>query len=242
MKNSHYLDLVELVLTGMVYEDAPMDPWSGTSFDATKRSEGLDWPSQAFSMIGWHRMRNLRELCNETYVNNVAGDFVECGVWRGGAAMMMAAVANLYEGVLQQRKIWLFDSFEGLPKPELQQDAGDQHHTYRQLKVSLEEVKRNFDKVRLLKDNVKFVKGWFKDTTPNAEVEQIAVLRVDGDMYQSTRDVLENLYPKVSKGGFVIIDDYNLPGARLATDEFLREQKIYSEVIAIDRMGVYWRK
>ena len=146
---------------------------------------------------------------------------------------------------INDRRVLVADSFEGLPKPESEMypaDEGDKHHTQAFLAVSQDEVERNFRKYGLLDDKVVFLKGWFKDTLPRAPIEKLAILRLDGDMYGSTMDALNNLYPKLSKGGFCIIDDYALRGCREAVNNFRKHQKIHAEMREIDWTGSYWRK
>jgi O-methyltransferase len=106
----------------------------------------------------------------------------------------------------------------------------------------LEEVQDNFRKFDLLDDQVVFLKGWFKDTLPGAPIEQLAVLRLDGDMYGSTMEALEVLYPKLSPGGFCVIDDYALPNCRKAIDDYRAQHGIRSPLIRIDWTGHFWRK
>jgi O-methyltransferase len=112
------------------------------------------------------------------------------------------------------------------------------------LKVSLEQVRRNFARFDLLDDaRIKFLKGWFKDTIASAPIERLAVLRLDGDLYESTMDVLRPLYAKVSPGGFVIVDDYFAwAGCRKAVDEFRAANGISAAITRIDWTGAYWRK
>jgi O-methyltransferase len=142
--------------------------------------------------------------------------------------------------------VWAADSFEGLPKPELAQDfeTGDcSKDTYPNLAVSLEEVRALFERYGLLDAQVQFLKGWFKDTLLAAPIEQLALLRLDGDMYSSTMDALRALYHKVAPGGFVIIDDYHsFAGCKQAVDNFRRKQQISEPMEQIDVAAVYWRK
>jgi len=240
---NNYLSLMEKVLTGMIYEDKPCDFWSGGVYKSELRELGMDWPSVAHTMVGRKRLHQLRVACQDCINESIEGDFVECGVWRGGAAIMMRAVSEELKGLWKPRTVWAYDSFSGLPLPQHQQDKGDQHHTYDALSVSLDEVAGNFAKYGFGTDDPyhRLVQGWFNVTLPKAEVEKIAVLRVDCDMYQSTLDVLENLYHKVSSGGFVIIDDYQLQNCRIAVHEFREKQNITEEIKEIDNMGVYWR-
>ncbi len=121
-------------------------------------------------------------------------------------------------------------------------DRGDTHHTAPFLSVSLEQVQENFAGYDLLTDQVKFVKGWFSDTLPTLAVEKLAILRLDGDMYESTIVALENLYPKLSVGGYVIVDDYGLPNCRRALADYREYHGIDSEYITIDNSSVYWEK
>src|SRR5260370_39460392 len=121
MSRELYLDLMEKCLLGTLYEDAPMDFWSGGHFNAATRAEGKDWPSRAHSMIGARRMHNVRCLCARAIQEGTPGDFMETGVWRGGACIMMCAV--LKAQAITDRLVWAADSFAGLPRPECQQDA-----------------------------------------------------------------------------------------------------------------------
>jgi hypothetical protein len=212
-------------------------------YDPARRQLGQDWPPQADTMIGTVRLDNLQSCVEEVIAQNVPGDVIETGCWRGGASIFMRAVLNAY-GVAD-RTVWVADSFEGLPPPDearYPQDAGDHHHTIRFLAVSLEEVQRNFQKYGLLDNQVKFLKGWFKDTLPTAPIKQLAVIRLDGDMYESTMDGLNNLYPKLSPGGFVIVDDYVLKNCKAAVHDFREKHAIRDEIVDIDGTGAYWKK
>lgn len=238
-----YLDTLEQVLVGAIYEDPAQDPWSENRFDPERRAAGRDWPLHAHTMIGSRRLHNLRELTERVLEEDVAGDLIETGAWRGGACIMMRAVLAAY-GV-RNRRVVVADSFAGLPKPDpakFPADSGDIHHTYPVLAISLEEVKRNFAKYNLLDEQVLFLKGWFKDTLPAAPIDRLAILRLDGDMYQSTIEALSCLYPKLSAGGFCIVDDGNVPNCRTAVRDFRQDQGVSEEIVNIDDWGFYWRK
>jgi hypothetical protein len=176
--------------------------------------------------------------------NDVPGDLLEAGVWRGGASIFMRGMLKA-RGVTD-RTAWLADSFEGLPAPDLDRypaDEGMKLHELPIMAVSLEQVKENFAAFHLLDDQVRFLKGWFRDTLPQAPVGELAVLRADGDMYESTTQILDNLYDKVSPGGYVIIDDYGDYGAcRQAVDEFRERRGITDPLVVVDWSGVYWQK
>jgi len=213
------------------------------NFDPKDRAEGKDWPPEAESMIGLKRLDNLHSCIAQVLRDQVPGDFIETGVWRGGTCIFMRAALKAYRD--STRQVWVADSFEGLPKPDdrYPQDEGDPHWTMSDyLGISLDQVKANFSRYGLLDDRVRFLKGWFKDTLPTAPIERLAILRLDGDMYSSTMDSLLNLYSKLSVGGYAIIDDYALDSCRKAVDDFRVNNQIRTPLIRIDDIGVYWRK
>lgn len=208
-----------------------------------QRIEGRAWPGYADTMIGLKRLDNL-QTCIEIVCNDdVEGDLIETGVWRGGACIFMRAVLIAHK--IGMRKVFVADSFEGLPEPDEEKypaDKGDKHYTNSYLVASQEDVENNFKRYGLLDDRVIFLKGWFKDSLPVAPIEKLAILRVDGDMYGSTMESLVYLYPKLSVGGFCIIDDYSLDGCKLAVDNYMAKNKINSKKIPIDSNSIYWRK
>jgi O-methyltransferase len=239
-----YLQLMLNCLVGSIYDDPPLKSMGNGEFNAELREYGWDWPSKAHSMIGKKRMENIRYLVENILFNGVPGDLIETGVWRGGACIYMRAILDIY-GV-RNRKVWLADSFEGLPPPDptnYPADADDNFHTYTDLAVSIDVVRNNFAKYNLLDDKVVFLKGWFKDTLPSSATGPLALLRLDGDMYESTMDALRNLYDRLSVRGFIIIDDYRVvEGCRSAVDDFRSSRNINDAIIEIDGVGVYWQK
>ncbi|MDQ2948006.1 MAG: TylF/MycF family methyltransferase [Acidobacteriota bacterium] len=212
--------------------------------DPVKRSEGRDWPPEAETMIGLKRLDQLQACITDVLASGVPGDLIETGVWRGGSAILMCAVLNAYGET--GRMVWVADSFAGLPKPDgrYQQDRGDVHWRFHSvLAVPVEVVKANFARYGLLTERVRFLEGWFKDTLPAAPIARLAILRVDGDMYSSTMDVLENLYPRLSPGGYAIIDDYGaVPACRQAVEDYRARNGIAEPIQRIDWTGVFWRK
>jgi hypothetical protein len=144
---------------------------------------------------------------------------------------------------VEDRCIWVANSFCGLPEPNPQMaaDAGDMHHTLPELVISQDQVEANFAKYGLLDDQVRFLKGWFSETS--APIEKFAVFRLDGDMYESTMDALMNLYDKVSDGGFIIVDDFGaVPRCQKAVLDFRNTRGIETPIQPIDGRGVYWRR
>jgi O-methyltransferase len=207
------------------------------------RIEGKTWPACADTMIGLKRLDNLQYCIEKVIEEGVEGDLIETGVWRGGACIFMRGVLAAY-GV-ESRKVFVADSFEGLPMPDPDKwpvDEGNRLFTRTFLAVSQSEVENNFKRYGLLDEKVVFLKGDFADTLPTASIDHLAVLRLDGDTYGATMDALNNLYPKLSKRGFCIIDDYALKACKAAVDEYRARHNIDSELIEIDWTGRYWRK
>ena len=214
-------------------------------FDKEKRDLGLDWPAAAETMIGMQRLTSLQQCVESVLAEDIPGDLVECGVWRGGACILMRAVLAIYGD--EKRCVWLADSFAGVPPPDPDNYASDQNLRLDLsadiLGVSEAAVRANFERYGLLDDRVRFLPGWFKDTLPNAPISHIALLRLDGDLYESTIQALDALYPRLSPGGFCIIDDYHvIPACRQAVTEYREKNGISAEIREIDGSGVLWRK
>ena len=238
-----YLDLLTGMLCGTLTRDAGnlMMPIKEKHFHMGHRAQGMDLPAESVTMIGLARLANIRALVERVLADGVPGDLVETGVWRGGATIMMRGVLAAHE--VTDRRVWVCDSFQGLPQPDVETYPADAQWKGQGglIAVPLDEVRDNFARFGLLDDQVQFVEGWFSETLPTAPIETIAVLRLDGDYYESTMDALTSLYPKVSPGGFVIIDDYALASCRLAVDEFRAARTITAELRAIDWTGVWWQ-
>jgi O-methyltransferase len=240
-----FLSLLKKTLLNLIYRDPPLGPGEPAGiFDLSNRREGRDWPRDAHTMIGVYRLDNLQACCETAICDAVPGDFVECGVWRGGASILMRGVLAAHD--ISDRRVVLIDSFRGLPPPNpalFPADEGDCLHTVKELAVSVATVRDTFARYDLLDDQVMFVEGWFKDTLALAPVEQIAVLRLDGDMYESTWQALTALYPKLSVGGFAIIDDFGaISACKAAVLDYRREFNIDESMVEIDWTGVYWRR
>ena len=207
------------------------------------REGGRTWPVYAHTMVGLHRLDSLQACIEAVLRDEVPGDLIETGVWRGGASIFMRGV--LASADVTDRKVYVADSFRGLPapKPGLHAaDHRDEHHRMKYLAVSQDEVRANFERYGLLDEQVVFLEGWFSDTLPAAPIAKLAILRLDGDMYESTIDALNSLYPKLSPGGYCIIDDYLLRGCRAAVDDYRRDHAITESIEDIDGMAALWRK
>ncbi len=211
--------------------------------DEARRAVGKMWPVYADTMVGLKRLDNIQFCVESVLQDNIPGDLIETGVWRGGSCILMRGILAAH--AVKDRRVFVADSFQGLPPPhaeEYPEDSGDKLHTENFLAVSQEQVAQNFRKYGLLDDQVIFLKGWFKDTLPQAPIEKLAVMRLDGDMYESTMEALTNLYPRLSPGGYCIIDDYSLPACRKAVGDYRRDCGINNPIQEIDWTGVYWRK
>ncbi len=206
-----------------------------------------------YTMVEYERLANAYEVARKAEKNKIRGAFVECGVWKGGAAALMAHAAKEAKS---GRKTWLFDSFEGLPEPT--KEDGLQARTYASDRDSgrlasiqkcvgpLEDVRRLFFSIlKLNAEDIYFGKGWFQDVLSKEKqnVGEIAVLRLDADWYESTKCALENLYDNVVPGGYILVDDYgHWEGCKKAVDEFLSSRNIKANLQKVDYAGVYFQK
>ena len=206
-----------------------------------------------YTMVDSKRLSNIYDLAELIEKNKLKGAFLECGVWKGGCAAIMGFVAKRAKS---NRKIWLFDSFKGLPEPTAkdgkiardyaQNRAEGKLETINKCVGPLDDVKKIFFNIlKINPDNVVIKKGWFQDVLPEArsEIGPISILRLDGDWYESTKCCLVNLYDNVIRGGYIVIDDYgHWSGCKKSVDDFLAERKIKTSLIKIDYAGVYFKK
>jgi hypothetical protein len=208
------------------------------------RTAGMDWPLHGLTMVGLARLDDLQACVESVVRDGVEGDLIEAGTWRGGASILMrATLDSLGE---DGRTLWVADSFQGFPQAKRNRDgsydlasdlAGCDF-----LAVPLDEVKENFARFGL-GEGVRFVPGFFEDTLPLLPDRRWAVVRLDGDTYDATRLSLEALYPRLSAGGYLIIDDYGqIDPCREAVDDFRRDRQITEPIEAIDWSGSRWRR
>lgn len=252
-----YLNFCKRVLTDTVYDEKIREKFFKNPKSITEKEwnfvfknkieesslNGNFWPERAHTMIGMKRLDNLQFCVEEVIKNKIKGDFIETGVWRGGASIFMKLILNEYN--VKYKDVYVADSFKGLPPPKpdiYPKDYGDTLFKEDFLRVSKNKVKDNFRKYKVLDDRVKFLEGWFEETTINPPFEKLSILRVDGDMYSSTWSVLINLYNKLSIGGFLIIDDYGLPTCKAAVDDFREKFSVPESMIEIDWTGRFWKK
>lgn len=211
-----------------------------------RRETGADWPLNGTTMVGMRRLDHLQTCVEAIVRDGVEGALIETGVWRGGASILMRATLRSLGA--DEREVWLADSFQGLPpsRPgEYPADAGsDEHFAFDFLAVSEGDVRRAFERYGLLDEQVRFLRGWFSDTLPPLRGRhRWSLLRLDGDMYESTIVALESLYPDLSPGGFVVIDDYGaIPQCRQAVEDFRAANGIEDPIEQIDWTGASWRR
>lgn len=190
---------------------------------------------QPFTMTSPERIATLIDATTHLVRNGIPGDFVECGVWRGGSAMTMALTLQQYG--ISDRRLWLYDTFEGMSAPTAADVSHDGENAAAQLATqakddarsiwcfaSKEDVQHNVRSTGYPEARLSFVQGRVEDTIPHTAPDQIALLRLDTDWYESTKHELTHLYPRLAPGGVLIIDDYGYwQGARKAVDEYFAE-------------------
>jgi len=189
-----------------------------------------------YSLVTKERFDTIDIIKDDIYTNNIDGDVVECGVWKGGMSIYLSYL-------FLDKKIWVCDSYEGFQPLSISQYAynGNERHDENfdknhpnavpnnmSIKISLDEVKSNFKQFGLVDDDIIFLKGWVKDTLnpKTCKIDKISVLRIDVDSYSATLEVLVNLYDKVVSGGYIIFDDSALHECKDAIREFERIKNI----------------
>lgn len=219
--------------------------------DINKLKVNLCFRLLPHTMGGTKALENAFEVVSIVEAGGIKGSIIECGVAEGGTAAMLYMASEKLGTA--KREFWFFDSFEGLPEPTNDDYIGEKTGEFiRPLPKgsclgTIEQVQElMFDKLDFDKQRVNLIKGWFQDTVPafKKKVKQpIAILRLDGDWYESTKIPLQNFYESISIGGVVIIDDYlTCFGSRKATDEFREELAIDSPLIPDGRGGVWFVK
>ena len=255
-----YLQVLNSLVTGMIYGSAEKSVGPGLQISKHKlnnmlienRLNGLDWTYLGYTMTGTKRIGTIEFLLKDIFDKKIAGDFVETGVWRGGSSIFARGVIRAYhEGF---RSSYVCDSFAGLPPGKIIFGVGDMNwDNTPYLEVNSLEVAKNFHSVSMLDPNVIFVQGFFNNSMPHLKKQmgKISILRLDGDIYESTVDVLYHLYDKVEIGGYIIIDDWNKDDltpptpfpAKTAVLDFFKVHNINdAEIITIDPIAIYWQK
>lgn len=242
-----YLSTLKGSLTGILLETPSFADANSADnlvpYNHKSRMSGEDWPAYGQTMVGMHRLENLEKLGIRLLRHRVPGDFFECGVWRGGASIFMRGFLKAYQS--KDRNVHVVDSFEGLPKASTGED-NDNWAAMGLLKVPQEAVKKNFQKYGLLDDQVQFHKGFFRNSLPVVRQElketksNIALLRLDGDMYESTMNIFFNLAEFLSPGACIVVDDYCIPECKKAVQQFLTMHDLSPKINIIDWCGAYF--
>ena len=195
---------------------------------AKEKATGVDVP----------RLKTLWRLSRRIDEERVPGDIVECGVWNGGTAAVMALASKRLD-----RHYWLYDSFAGFPKPG-EKDVPDTADIREgEWKGSQPKVRRLFARLGIPEARTHITAGWFQDTLPRSPVKRIALLHLDADLYESVKLSLECFYDRVTPGGFIVLDDYGFwPGCRTAVDEFLSQRGVKVNLRVSDTTGRWFRK
>ncbi len=242
-----YLNLMKKSLLNLIYGDGgePVMTTEGREVPrAEARETGLDWPHSAMTMVGMQRLNALQACVERILADGVNGDLIEAGVWRGGASIFMRAILAVHND--NERLVWVANSFMGCPPPDIErypQDDGLDLYLHKDLSISRSEVERNFRRYDLLDDRVRFLEGWFKNTLHSAPIDKLALIRLDGDLYESTMDALSALYPKLSTGGYVIVDDFGaIEACQQAVDDYRNRNNVTEPISWMDWTGAYWRK
>lgn len=244
-----YLDLLKHSLTDTLFKPEP--DADGAEHRYVADFIGHYIQGRAVSMLPLARLDNLEKCIADVVARDIPGDLIETGVWRGGGTIFMQGALKALAAT--DRRVWVADSFEGLPEPDPEKYPVEAKahggvvmtKSYNHFAAGLENVQANFRAYGLLDDNVHFLKGWFKDTLPTAPIERLAIMRLDGDYYESTMDALVNLYGKLSVGGYAIIDDYGEDSwtyCRKAVDDFRAAQGIDEPMIQVDSKCYYWER
>jgi len=196
-----------------------------------------------YTMLSYSRLSKLYEIASCIEINKIKGNFVECGVWNGGSAGIIATIAKNNKS----RHVWLFDSYEGQPVPSEYDISYSGSPAWKGMDLGYKEKVEElfFQKLKLDNTKIHLIKGWFTKSVPlyRKEVGRIALLHLDCDLYESVRLCLEELYDNVVRGGFIVIDDYGYwKGCKKAVDEFIQRRKLNAKLIKIDFTGVYFQK
>ena len=246
-----YIEFLQQYVCGLSYgkEEKTVGPEltnalrQTTPLNLDQRAKGNDWTYLGDTMTGNARLDNVRDLIQDVIKNDVPGDYVETGVWRGGLSIFARGVLRAHGQ--QHRRSFVCDSFKGLPPGDKSLHGGDKGwDNAHYLEVPAEVVASNFNLAGLLDEKVIFAKGFFNDSLPvlAKSIDALAIIRFDGDIYESAVDVFYHLYDKLSVGGYWIQDDwYGFP-AQDAAHDFFKVHGISPEIIRIDDLGAYWKK
>ncbi|MBK9239971.1 MAG: class I SAM-dependent methyltransferase [Acidobacteria bacterium] len=236
-----YLELLKRTLTNFTNLGGAdsFETFHAIRYCDPKRGDWLIEPvARPLTFLSKGQLDLIEVLLLELEQRKVPGDLIEAGVWRGGAIIFMRALLNAYE--IEGRCIYAADSFCGIPPNEtFRHDPVDSWSN--RWVASIEEVKANIARFNLLDERVEFVPGYFADSLGALANKRFAMVRLDSDAHDSIMTSLEQLYPLLTPGGVLIIDDWHLIGCRFAVEEFRKRHAIAGE-IAVKAGNAYWFK
>jgi O-methyltransferase len=197
----------------------------------------MDWPLQGLTMVGLKRLDDLQRCVESVVEDEVPGDLIEAGTWRGGASMLMRATLDTLGD--ETRTVWVADSFQGFPAGE---GRDEEWSAMEFLRVPAEEVRENFARLGLER-GIRLHPGFFEDTLAGLSDRRWAIVRLDADTYESTMVTLEALYPGLATGGYLIVDDFGaLAECRRAVGDFRERHGIREPLEEVDWTCVRWRR
>lgn len=236
-----YIDLLERSITNYHYlgGDVPFEEFrAATHYDLQRSQWKVDPLARPLTLLTKAQLDLIDRAILDLETRGVRGDFIEAGVWRGGVIVFMRALLDAYD--IKERRIFAADSFAGIPKnTRVHNDPVDQW-TDRWV-APLEDVQRSIARFGLLDERIQFVVGNFADTLKSLARQQFALIRLDSDSYESVETSLKSLYPQLSVGGIVIIDDWHLVGCRAAVEAYRAQQGIRDQ-IQVHEANAYWVK
>ena len=229
-----YLELIKRALSNYLYLG------QNTEYEryyALSRSHyaNYEWKipeqSRPHTLLNKSQLDSLESLIRDVLANDVPGDFVEAGVYRGGCCIFMRAALKAFGD--SDRRVWVADTFSGIPYSSSKSKSDRVDSWEDRWVCGLDEVKSIFSRYQLLDEQVCFLEGTFSETFPKARFGQFALVRLDADSYESTQDALEHLYPKLSVGGYLVIDDWHLAGCLKAVHDYRQKHGIKERIIGL---------
>ena len=236
-----YIDLIKRSITNYHYlgGDASFEKFRcATHYDLDQGQWKIDPLARPLTLLTKSQLDLIEKSILTLEQRGVPGDFIEAGVWRGGVIILMRALIDAYR--IAERKVFAADSFSGIPKNVRALNDPVDSWSDRWV-ASLDEVQQNIGRFGLLDDRIAFTVGYFSDSLKSLAGEKFALIRLDSDSYDSVETSLEYLYPLLSKGGIVIIDDWHLPGSKMAVLDYRSRHGINDEILEYEA-NAYWVK
>jgi O-methyltransferase len=236
-----YVDLVKRSVSNYLYlgENTGLSEFNAVAhYDRQKSRWAVGDLSRPTTLLDKGQLDLIEKSVLDLEQRGVPGDYIEAGVWRGGAVILMRALMKAYD--IRDRQIIAADSFSGIPaNTQFRHDPVDLWED--RWAASLDEVRANIARFGLLDDRIEFLEGFFADTLPTLDDRQFALIRLDSDSHDSVMASLVHLYPRLTNGGIIIVDDWHLPGCRIAVDAYRAQNGITDEMTADSGNG-FWVK